>query len=87
MSGTNTVTTLQSLIPLNGTTIDEEKFVESDRVAACRRYKNVFMQNCVGEDIFDAIASKSGSKAVGRNEASTVYYIHIRMIITPIRFD
>ena len=85
MTDTTTPTMYVALISVNGTTVDEQKFVDLDREVASRRYKNVFMQNTVGEDIFDAIASKSGSKAVGRNEASILY--SYRLHITPIHFE
>jgi hypothetical protein len=81
---TNTTTTgpavslktlYQCLLSVNSV-VDQDKFEASDREATQLRYKNVFMQNTVGDDIFDAIASKSGSKAVMRNEASTYYNLN-----------
>ncbi len=65
----------QCLLSVNSV-VDQDKFEASDREATQLRYSNVFMQNTVGEDIFDAVASKSGSKAVMRNEASIYYNLH-----------
>jgi hypothetical protein len=63
------ITLYQCLLSVNSV-LDQDKFEASDRKATKLRYGSVFMQNTVGDDIFDAIASKSGSKAVLRNEAS-----------------
>jgi hypothetical protein len=59
----------QCLLSVNAV-LHQDKFVATDHRAAKLRYSSVFLQNTVGDDIFDAIASKSGSKAVLRNEAS-----------------
>ena len=59
----------QCLLSVNAV-LDQDKFVATDHKAAKLRYSSVFLQNTVGDDIFDAIASKSGTQAVLRNEES-----------------
>ena len=50
----------QTLVSVNS--INPDKFKTSDRAAASKHWYNVFLQNSVSEEIYDAIASKNNSE-------------------------
>ena len=61
----NKTNTHQTLAPVN--TLDQSLFVDQEREIIGKHWNKVFLQNTVSEDIYDAIASKSGASAATRN--------------------
>lgn len=59
---------VQTLVAANN--IDQSKFVQSDLDTTKKYWDDVFFQNHVSGDIFDAIASKSGTANAVRAKAS-----------------
>lgn len=59
---------VQTLVSVNN--IDQTVFSDSDRASAVKYWDECFFQNTVSEDIYDAIASKSGTASVIRDQAS-----------------
>lgn len=66
-------TLYHTLISVNN--IDQDKFVESDRVAATQHWSHVFIQNTISEEIFDAIATRSGTVNNIAEKASVHYLL------------
>jgi hypothetical protein len=66
----NQKTLYQTLMSVSSVVDDQSKFEASDFEAAKKRYSSVFINNSVSEDIFDAIAAKSGSIAATRSKVS-----------------
>ena len=52
-------TPYQTLVPVNN--IDQSKFVQTDLATISKHWNKVFFSNTVSEDIYDAIAAKSGT--------------------------
>ncbi len=68
----NQKTLYQTLMSVSAVVDDQSKFEASDFAAAKKRYSSVFINNSVGEDIFDAIAAKSGGIAATRSKVSNI---------------
>ena len=64
-------TAYQTLISVNS--IDQEQFKSSDRKAVEGLWCKVFVQNTVSEEIFDAIAAKSGELQAKKELASNSF--------------
>lgn len=64
-------TLYQTLLSVNSV-VGQSNFQESDRKAAKERYSTIFMQNAVGDSIYDAIAAVSGSESVGGKLVSAI---------------
>ena len=50
--------------------VHQEEFLASDLKVTKERYHNVFFHQSVGDDIFEAIASKGGKSDPRNNQAS-----------------
>ncbi len=61
----NTTNALQTLVAVNN--LDQSLFVDKEKEIIGKHWNKVFLQNTVSEDIYDAIASKSGASAATRN--------------------
>lgn len=59
---------VQTLVSVNN--IDQSVFQIGDKATTTKYWNAVFLQNSVSEDIFDAIASKSGTSAATREKVS-----------------
>ena len=67
---------VHTLVSVNN--IDQSVFKTSDRAIASKYWDSVFLQNSVGDDLYDAIASISGSSVATRETVRTKqYYIII----------
>lgn len=67
----STATPYQTLISVNS--IDQEKFKSSDLKSIKELWNKIFIQNTVSEEIYDAIAAKSGAAQVTNDAASTLF--------------
>ena len=56
---------LQTLMSVNS--IDQSVFTDGDSETIGKYWSKVFLQNSVGEDIYNAIANKSGTAAATRD--------------------
>lgn len=57
---------------LSVASINPAVYNTSDRLTVEKHWSSCFIQNSVSEDIYDAIASKSGSSSLVRDQASTI---------------
>ena len=56
---------LRTLVSVNN--IDQSVFTDGDSETIGKYWSKVFLQNSVGEDIYNAIANKSGTAAATRD--------------------
>ena len=61
-------TPYQTLVPVNN--IDQSKFAQTDLATVSKHWNKVFFRNTVSEDIYDAIAAKSGTSDPRTDQAS-----------------
>ena len=67
----NTTDTLQTLVRVNN--LDQSLYVDKDTEIISKHWNKVFLQNTVSEDIYDAVASKSGTSAANRKTVIKIY--------------
>ena len=75
----------QTLISVNS--IDPDKFKTSDRAAASKHWYNVFVQNSVSEEIYDAITSKNSTEKEEKAQRELASSCYLNCIFISLVLD